>query len=82
MKPGCRSVENPAGGRRGGSVRKDQARVRRTNMLLYAIIFVFGVSWMPLNVFNLVVDLFNPFKNHAYEERIVFAFCHMFGMSR
>ncbi|XP_021961262.1 neuropeptide F receptor [Folsomia candida] len=82
MKPGCRStVENPAGGRRGGSVRKDQARVRRTNMLLISIAIIFGISWMPLNVFNLVVDLFNPFVEDTYAERVAFAFCHMFGMS-
>jgi hypothetical protein len=81
MKPGCRSAENPSGGRRGGSVRKDQARVRRTNALLISIGIIFGISWMPLNVFNLVVDIFNPFKEDPYWERVIFLSCHLFGMS-
>jgi neuropeptide F receptor len=78
MKPG-QCVETSAGGRRSGSVRKDQARVRRTNMLLISIALIFGISWMPMNVFNLVVDLINPFDGDRYWEKVVFAFCHLFG---
>jgi neuropeptide Y receptor len=88
MKPGGRVTENPSScgengtaGLRTGSVRKDQARVRRTNMLLISIALIFGVSWMPLNAFNLLVDLFDPFEGDVYKSRVVYAFCHLIGMS-
>jgi len=90
MKPGGRIAENPSGGGGGGegtgrtgSVRKDQARMRRTNMLLISIAVIFGISWMPLNVFNLICDVFQPpqIVDNWYIQRIIYAFCHLIGMS-
>ena len=42
------------------SVRKEQAdreRKRRTNRMLIAMVAVFGLSWLPLNVMNLLEDI-------------------------
>ena len=42
------------------SVRKEQAdreRKRRTNRMLIAMVAVFGLSWLPLNVMNLLEDV-------------------------
>jgi len=52
--------------------------------LLIAIALVFSITWLPLNVFNLFLDLYNPsIKNPHDEEKmtIIYAACHVFGMS-
>ena len=60
----------------------EKRRLRKLNILLTAIAFIFAVCWMPLNVFNLVVDLYNPFSNDQAELMIIiYAVCHMLGMS-
>ncbi|XP_017461766.1 PREDICTED: neuropeptide F receptor-like, partial [Rhagoletis zephyria] len=55
-------------------------RMQRTNCLLITIALIFGISWMPLNLFNLYADMRSPV---AVTESmlIAYAFCHMFGMS-
>lgn len=54
-------------------------RMKRTNCLLISIALIFGVSWLPLNFFNLYADL-NETKmtQNVY---IIYAACHMAGMS-
>ena len=83
MKPGTQAnVENSGSrGRSGSSAVKDKSRVRKTNTLLISIALVFGVSWMPLNVLNVIVDLTDPFKNDKQTYLIIYAICHMIGMS-
>ncbi|XP_054089903.1 neuropeptide F receptor isoform X3 [Zeugodacus cucurbitae] len=55
-------------------------RMQRTNCLLITIALIFGISWMPLNVYNLYADMRSPM---AVTERmlVIYACCHMFGMS-
>ncbi|XP_052903195.1 neuropeptide F receptor [Anopheles moucheti] len=54
-------------------------RMQRTNYLLISIALIFGVSWLPLNLFNLFADLYV----HAITQDIMvaYAICHMAGMS-
>ncbi|XP_055848163.1 neuropeptide F receptor isoform X2 [Episyrphus balteatus] len=54
-------------------------RMKRTNCLLISIAVIFGVSWLPLNIFNLYADI----KRSAVTQSIMvgYAFCHMIGMS-
>lgn len=54
-------------------------RMKRTNCLLISIAIIFGVSWLPLNFFNLYADM----KRAAVTNNmlVVYAFCHMIGMS-
>lgn len=54
-------------------------RMKRTNCLLISIAIIFGVSWLPLNFFNLYADM----KRAALTKNmlVVYAFCHMIGMS-
>ncbi|XP_049794600.1 neuropeptide F receptor-like, partial [Schistocerca nitens] len=59
---------------------KDDRRMRRTNALLYSIALIFCVSWLPLNIFNLVVDVWNPFSG-SQAMLVTYAVCHMMGMS-
>jgi len=48
-----------------------------------AIALVFSITWLPLNVFNLFIDLYNPFTQPEDEEKmtIIYATCHLIGMS-
>ncbi|KFM78023.1 Neuropeptide Y receptor type 6, partial [Stegodyphus mimosarum] len=59
---------------------RDKKRVKKTNILLISIALIFGLSWMPLNILNVVADFFYPFSDTS-TFRIVFACCHMAGMS-
>ena len=58
-------------------------RLRRRHRLLIAIALVFYITWLPLNVLNLLIDIQNPFKHPNDEEKmiIIYAVCHLFGMS-
>ncbi|UXI23027.1 polypeptide N-acetylgalactosaminyltransferase 5 [Sarcoptes scabiei] len=52
-----------------------QRRARKTNILLISIALIFFISWLPLNVLNIVADFFFPVSSF----RITFAICHMFA---
>lgn len=56
-------------------------RMRRTNCLLTSIAIIFGISWLPLNIFNLYSDVY--LEKEAFTENllVVYAICHMMGMS-
>ncbi|XP_049862343.1 neuropeptide F receptor-like [Schistocerca gregaria] len=60
---------------------KDDRRMKRTNSLLYSIALIFCISWLPLNIFNLVMDLWNPPVHDEQTMIICYAVCHMMGMS-
>jgi neuropeptide Y receptor len=38
-------------------------------------------SWLPMNTFNVVVDTWNVFGDDTETMLIVYAVCHMVGMS-
>ena len=67
---------------RTASVREGrEQRTRRTNTLLIAISFIYAVSWIPLNVCNLVYDLLALYGSKVESNKVVYAVCHMVGMS-
>ena len=49
----------------------DKKRLRRLNTLLVFIAFIFAICWMPLNVFNLILDIYNPFPPEETETMLV-----------
>lgn len=56
---------------------------RKTPAILIAIAVTYVISWLPLNVFNLVADLSakdEPFMDET-TMTITYAVCHMCGMS-
>ncbi|XP_070137717.1 neuropeptide F receptor isoform X2 [Drosophila bipectinata] len=54
-------------------------RMKRTNCLLISIAVIFGVSWLPLNFFNLYADMQqSPVTQNML---VKYAICHMIGMS-
>ncbi|XP_045104745.1 neuropeptide F receptor-like [Portunus trituberculatus] len=66
---------------RASRTRKEDVRMRKTNTLLVAIALIFCLSWMPLNLYNVIVDLHNPFGDNTELMLVVYAVCHMAGMS-
>jgi neuropeptide Y receptor len=58
-------------------------RTKRTNYLLVSIALIFGVSWLPLNFYNLYMDLFYSANDTKLTQTtyIIYAACHMAGMS-
>lgn len=60
----------------------EERRKKKTNQLLIAIAAIFAVSWLPLNIFNLIT--FSDLKSemmHPEIGNLIFAVCHMMGMS-
>jgi len=45
-------------------------RLQRRHNLLIVIALIFFITWLPLNVLNLVLNLYNPFKHQKEEETI------------
>lgn len=60
--------------------RERERRMRRTNYLLISIAAIFGISWLPLNIFNLVAELVE-LEIDTQTFYITYAVCHMMGMS-
>jgi neuropeptide Y receptor len=56
-------------------------RLQRTNILLGSIAIIFCISWLPLNLFNLIADLSNSQNFSSQPMMICYAVCHMMGMS-
>ncbi|XP_014666950.1 PREDICTED: neuropeptide F receptor-like [Priapulus caudatus] len=57
-------------------------RKKKTNQLLIAIAAIFAISWLPLNIFNLVTfwDTQSTMLSPG-DANLIFAVCHMMGMS-
>ncbi|KZS05899.1 Neuropeptide F receptor [Daphnia magna] len=58
-----------------------EEKLRKTNTLLVAIAIIFTICWLPMNTFNVVVDTWNVFGDDTETMLIVYAVCHMVGMS-
>ncbi len=71
LKPGCKSSRKEEA---------DRERKRRTNRMLIAMVTIFGVSWMPLNVINLLNDVYIPTGNWRYYY-LSFFMVHALAMS-
>ncbi|XP_034254698.1 prolactin-releasing peptide receptor-like [Thrips palmi] len=71
LKPGCKSSRKEEA---------DRERKRRTNRMLIAMVTIFGVSWMPLNVINLLNDVYIPTGNWRYYH-LSFFMVHALAMS-
>ncbi|XP_042213029.1 neuropeptide F receptor-like [Homarus americanus] len=66
---------------RSARSRKEDLRMKKTNTLLVSISLIFCLSWLPLNLYNVIVDLHNPFGEDTESMLIVYSVCHMAGMS-
>ncbi|KZC13640.1 PREDICTED: prolactin-releasing peptide receptor-like [Dufourea novaeangliae] len=58
----------------------DRERKKRTNRMLIAMVTIFGVSWLPLNIVNVVDDFYPPANDWTYY-RLCFFMTHCLAMS-
>ncbi|XP_015521938.2 prolactin-releasing peptide receptor-like [Neodiprion lecontei] len=58
----------------------DKERKRRTNRMLIAMVSIFGVSWLPLNIVNVLNDFYLPVTDWSYY-RLCFFMTHCLAMS-
>ena len=58
----------------------DRERKRRTNRMLIAMVTIFGISWLPLNVVNLLNDVYIPIGSWKYYN-LCFFMVHAIAMS-
>ncbi|XP_067125781.1 prolactin-releasing peptide receptor-like [Centruroides vittatus] len=57
FKPGAKSQKKEE---------MERERTRRTNRMLIAMVVIFGASWLPINMYNLIVDFYIPASNWKY----------------
>ena len=63
---------------------RQMARRRRTNRMLIIVTINFFVSWAPLNLFNITVDIIELFYDSESSSKTmltIFAFCHLIAMT-
>ncbi|NP_001306794.1 neuropeptide Y receptor type 1-like [Callorhinchus milii] len=53
---------------------------RRINMMLVSLVVAFGLCWLPLNVFNTIVDWDLEVVLHN-QHNLIFSLCHLAAMS-
>ncbi|CAL7936183.1 unnamed protein product [Xylocopa violacea] len=58
----------------------DRERKKRTNRMLIAMVTVFGISWLPLNIVNIIDDFYSPANDWSYY-RLCFFMTHCLAMS-
>ncbi|XP_015593987.1 prolactin-releasing peptide receptor [Cephus cinctus] len=58
----------------------DRERKRRTNRMLIAMVTIFGISWLPLNIINVVNDFYSQINDLPYY-RLCFFMTHCLAMS-
>lgn len=61
---------------------RNEARKRRTNILLAMIASVFAISWFPLNILNILLDVSNgKLKTLEQNVSVAFVVCHILVLS-
>lgn len=58
----------------------ERKRAKRTNRMLITMVVIFGASWLPLNMFHVIMD-FNPEYTAWKYANIVFFVTHAIAMS-
>lgn len=58
----------------------DRDRKKRTNRMLIAMVMVFGISWLPLNVVNILNDYYATMNDSKYYN-VIFFIAHSIAMS-
>ena len=60
--------------------RADRERKKRTNRMLIAMVTIFAISWLPLNIVNVANDFYSPANDWSYY-RLCFFMTHCLAMS-
>lgn len=59
---------------------QERERTRRTNGMLISMVVIFVISWLPLNIHNLLMDFFAEASQWQYQQT-TFLFVHAAAMS-
>ncbi|XP_058803805.1 prolactin-releasing peptide receptor-like [Phymastichus coffea] len=68
------------GSKTGRREEAERERKRRTNRMLVAMVLVFGVSWLPLNLVNVLEDFYPAVSQRSYH-KLLFFLAHCLAMS-
>ncbi|XP_062371650.1 neuropeptide Y receptor type 1 [Sardina pilchardus] len=60
--------------------RQRSGEMRRINVMLFSIVVAFAVCWMPLNVFNAVIDWHHEAVMNCTHDPL-FSLCHLLAMA-
>lgn len=55
--------------------------IKRTHNILICVSLTVGLSWLPLNLLNVIGDFTDLFRGDEQSFRVVFAVCHLIGCS-
>ncbi|KAK3095186.1 hypothetical protein FSP39_011183 [Pinctada imbricata] len=61
--------------------RRQSRRKRRTNILLASIAIIFALSWLPLNIFNILSDFRFTLFQRDININLAYVVCHMLVLS-
>ncbi|XP_074641406.1 neuropeptide F receptor-like [Tubulanus polymorphus] len=59
---------------------REARRKRRTNILLLTIALVFVLSWLPINILNILLE-YKPDTYRYLDSKLMFAICHLLVLS-
>lgn len=74
-----RSASGKPGSRSAKKRLEEEARTKRTNRMLIAMVVIFGTSWFPINLINLFADCMDLGCWSLYY--VTFFLCHVIAMS-
>jgi len=74
-----RSLSGKPGSRSAKKRREEEARTKRTNRMLIAMVVIFGTCWFPINLINLLADCMDLGCWSYYY--VTFFICHIIAMS-
>ncbi|GFT99372.1 neuropeptide Y receptor type 2 [Nephila pilipes] len=80
----CIKLKNRARSKPGAkSLKKEEMereRTRRTNRMLITMVVIFGASWLPINIYNLIIDFYIPAASWKFLN-VIFFMSHAAAMS-
>lgn len=80
----CIKLKNRAKSKPGAKSQKkeemERERTRRTNRMLITMVVIFGASWLPINIYNLIIDFYIPAARWPFLN-VMFFVSHAAAMS-
>ncbi|CAG0920763.1 unnamed protein product [Notodromas monacha] len=73
-------VRNMSKSRTSRKDEMERERKRKTNRMLIAMVAIFGISWLPMNLVNFISDIFKSAESWPYFQ-MTFSLSHMLAMS-
>ncbi|XP_063290218.1 neuropeptide Y receptor type 4-2-like [Pelobates fuscus] len=65
--------------RRGALFKKNDHHMKRINLMLASMVGAFALCWLPLHIFNNIVDWHHELISVCYHN-LIFALCHLLAM--